>query len=487
MGPTSLTNSFLATNTVPNLTYSVVAGPVLALVVVPAVVRSVAERGTAETARYLRRLSGLLVSTSAAVALLLVVASPGLAWLLTLGVPDASRGRALVVTALLLVLVAAQVVLYTVAALGAAAQQACERYALATAAPAVENVGLMLTMGAVAVVHAPGASIGEVPFEVVVLLGCGATLSVALHAALQVIGARRLGLSIRPSRGWRADEEVRTVARRLRRSVVVAVLPASGHFTLLAVAATVPGGVLVFQMAYTVYIVPPALGARAVSTAVMPGMSAAVRDGDAGRYAASWRQALSYAWTAGLPPLCVLVAFSGGIAAALATGELQDDALVDALAACIAVLGVAQLASGVHEIGRQALFAHLDVRGPRLAGIVAFAVTVVGGTGSLLLPGLLPRIAGLCVTVLLADTAAAATVVHLVRRTIRPERTVDRRWLGAAVAAAVAMLPVLGAGRLVTGEAGRTTDVLVMAGAAALALAVFAGALVALTHRRSDA
>ena len=45
LGPTWLANSFLATNTVPSLTYSVVAGPVLALVVVPALVSSLVHRG----------------------------------------------------------------------------------------------------------------------------------------------------------------------------------------------------------------------------------------------------------------------------------------------------------------------------------------------------------------------------------------------------------------------------------------------------------
>ena len=146
-----------------------------------------------------------------------------------------------------------------------------------------------------------------------------------------------------------------------------------------------------------------------MTTAVLPGMSAAVSAGDRARYAASWRQALSYAVTAALPILCLLVAFAGPVAGTLAVGELRDDALIASLTVCIAVLGVSQLVAGVHEVGREARFVDLDVRGPQLAGWAAFAVTVGGGVGTLLLPAGLPRLAAVCVVVLLADLVAAAS------------------------------------------------------------------------------
>src|SRR3712207_7280073 len=42
----------------------------------------------------------------------------------------------------------------------------------------------------------------------------------------------------------------------------------------------------------------------------------------------------------------------------------------------------AQLAGGVHEVGREARFVDLDVRGPQVAGWASFAVTVAGGLRS---------------------------------------------------------------------------------------------------------
>lgn len=476
LGPTFLANAFLATNTVPSLTYSVVAGPVLALVVVPAVVGSLAERGVAESALLLRRLSTRLVLIATALALLLVLVSPALAWSLTLGVSaGAEREQAQRLTTTLLVLVSPQVVLYTVAALGAAAQQARERFALAAAAPALENVGLMLTMVAAAVLHGSGRDVAEAPDGLVVLLGTGATLSVAVHAAVQVFGTSRVGLSLRPVRGWRTDPAARRTADRLRSSVAVAALPAGAFYVLLACSATVRGGVLVFQMAYSVYSLPAALGARSITTAVLPGLSAAAKAGDRWRYASSWRQAFSYVLMAGVPALVLLVGFSGPAADLLANGELRTPELIAALAACIAVLGVAQLSAGVHEIGRQALFARLDVSGPRRAGTVVFVATVLLAPACLLVPTGTPRLVALCAVVLLADTAAAAIVLVLLRRAIRPAALLDRASTAATAAGALAALPVIGAGAVLTGTAdgGRLLDVLVVTPLALLAVALF--------------
>lgn len=477
LGPTFAANTFVATNNVPNLTYSAVAGPVLALVVVPGIVRTVLAQGPAAGALAVRRLSGLLLKASGAVALLLVLAAPVLAWTLTLGVPAAQQGRARLVATVMLVLVAPQVLLYTLAALGAAAQQARRRYALANAAPAIENVGLIATMAVVAWWAHPGSDGDVLGMDVVLLLGLGATGSVALHALAQAVGAARVGLPLRPARDWRADPEAREVARRLRRSVVVAALPAGSFYLLLAVAATMPGGVLVFQIAYLVYQVPTALGARAVTTAVLPGMSAAATDVDRTRYAGAWRQALLYGTVCGLPSLCVLTVFALPVADVLAAGRLHDRALIGSLAVCIAVLGFSQLAGGLHEIGRQALFARLDVAGPRLACVIAFGATLAAGALSLLLPAGLPRLVGLAAAVLLADTAAAITVLTRVRRSLRPERAVDARRVGVVLIATVAMLPVLAAGRWLLGTGGRLHELAVMLPSVALAVAVFAAVL----------
>ena len=200
LGPTYFANTFQAGYVVPNLVYTVVAGPVLAMVVVPTAVHAITDGGVRRAAELLGRVSGFLLTVSGGITILLAALSPVVAWTLTFGIPDAdSRARAQQLTIILILFVAPQVVLYTVAALGVAAQQARGRFALAAAAPAVENLGLIATVLVAGLVFGTGLEVADVPVNLVIALGVGTTASVAVHAALQVLGAVRAGLVVRPS------------------------------------------------------------------------------------------------------------------------------------------------------------------------------------------------------------------------------------------------------------------------------------------------
>lgn len=486
LGPTFFANTFLSTNTVPSLIYSAVAGPVLVMVVVPMIVRTLAERGRAAADQLLGRVGGMLLLASTAAAAALVLISPLLAWTLTLGVPEADRGRAQMLTVLMVLVMAPQVVLYTLAALGAAAQQARGRFALAAAAPAMENIGLIATMAVVWLVFPPGLEVAGIPVGAVAVLAVGATGSVALHAGVQVWGTARVGLSLRPRRGWRADPAAREMATTLRRSVAVAVYPSAGFYVLLAMAASVAGGVLVIQVAHAVYGVAAALGARAVATAVLPGLATAAADGDPRRYAAAWRQALSFASTTALPAVLLLVAFAAPAAAVLSAGEVGAPAMVGSLAAYITVLAVAQLPCGVHEVGRQALFARVDTRGPRAAGAAMFVAMVLVGTVAMLTtPAGQPRLVGIAVALLVADTAAAAVVLGRLHRIIRPDRLVDGARALVTTVAGAAMVPAVAAALWIIGRSsgGAFADLVVITPLAAVALGLYALVVLVLGRR----
>src|SRR4029079_5619899 len=122
----------------PNVAYLAIAGTVLSAVVVPAIVRTTTATGTRSAAHLLGGLAGFLLLLTGAAAVLLLLASPVIARLLTFGIADAAtRNRAEDLTVLMVLFVAPQVMFYMIAFLGAAAQQARGRFALAAAAPAV--------------------------------------------------------------------------------------------------------------------------------------------------------------------------------------------------------------------------------------------------------------------------------------------------------------------------------------------------------------
>jgi putative peptidoglycan lipid II flippase len=486
LGPTFFANTFVATNTIPNVAYLAIAGTVLSAVVVPAIVRTTNATGTLSAADLLGRLAGFLLLLTGAATVLLLLVSPWIARLLTFGIADAAtRSRAEDLTVVMVLFVAPQVVFYMIAFLGAAAQQARGRFALAAAAPAVENVGVMATVAAVGLMYGPGVETDDAPLGLPILLCLGSTLSVALHMALQLVGAARVGLPIWPRLRRRPDPLTLEVIRRIRRSFVVAASPVTAYFTLLALAATVPGGVLVLQMAYAVYSLPVALGGRAVRTAVLPGLSDAADRSDRSVFADKAREGIAYAFIAGLPPLFLLAVFASPIADILANGQLRVGDLIQALAGCLVVLAVAQLAAGLHEVGREALFARLDVRGPRIAALLALGVTLAGGLLTLLGLAGTDRLIGLSAAVLAGDVVAASTVILLLRRVVRPHGLADRRRLRAAAIASTVMLPLIAGGWLLVDvlQGNRIGNLLIIGMTSALALGLFGLTLHAATRR----
>ncbi len=486
LGPTFFANTFLSANTVPNLIYTAMAGPVLALVLVPALARSLAERGVAGSREMIHRVSGYLLLCASILAAAIILVSPLVALALTAGIPDEdTRWRAWRLTVLVMLFVAPQVLGYTLASIGAAVQQTRRRFALASAAPAVENFGMIATMAVVAVWFRPGAEIPDVTLGMVCVLGAGSTLSVLAHAGTQLWGAYRVGLPIRVRGGWSSDPDARAVAQRLRASVAVAAFPVASMFAMLAVAATVPGGVFVFQTAWSMYSVISALGSKSVTVASLPGMSAAARDGDRGPLGAAWRQALTYTVLSSLPAVCLLIAFAHPVASVLSNGELRDPMIVSWLAGCLAVMAISQFANAGYEVARQTLFAQLNTAGPRQAGTAMMVLRILVGLCTLAVPADGYRLVALCVAVLLGDLMAAVICLYLVRASIRPERMVDWRMMAVIGVSTVAMLPAAVFGSWLTRELAHTqvSRVLLGLGMGLVAAACFGLVFVLLTKQ----
>jgi peptidoglycan biosynthesis protein MviN/MurJ (putative lipid II flippase) len=446
LGPTYFANAFQAGYVVPNLVFTLIAGPVLAMVLVPGVVHAVGAGGLPRAREVLGRVTGWLLAVSVAVVALLMILAPVVAWTLTFGIPDpAQRAQGRWLGTLLILLVAPQILLYALLHVGMAAQQARGRFALAAAAPAVENVILILTVVLAGWYYGTGLDVGQISVDLVIVLSVGSTLAVAVHAALQLFGTARAGLLTRPSMRWRHDPEAREVIRRLVRSVGVAAWPAAAMYVLFALAGTVPGGVFVVQLSYSVFYALSYVSARAVSMAALPGLARAAHRADRAAFGSAWRQGLSYAVIASLPLLVLLAMLSGPTANILANGELRHAALIGSLATCLGVVAVAQLVGGVHDIGRQALFARLDDRIPRRASEVAFGVILVFAAATLLVPADGSRLVWLIVAILAGELAAAGTVLTSLRRAIQPERFIEFRSLAGALVATLAMVPVAAA------------------------------------------
>jgi putative peptidoglycan lipid II flippase len=448
LGATYFANAFQTSYLLPHLVFTLIAGPVLGMVLVPSVVRAVSAGGQARGREVLAGVSGWLLTIATLVSALLMILSPVVAWTLNFGIPDpTARARGGWLTTLVVLLVAPQVVLYAMVHLSTAALQASGRFALAAGAQVVENAILVPLVIVAGWYYGTGLDVEHVPVGLVLVLGGGSTAAVAVYAALQLAGTARVGLLTWPSMRGRRDPEVRSVARRLVRSIGVAGWPAAGMYVLLALAGTVRGGVFVVQLTHTIFFSLSFISARAVSMAVLPKLAHAAHRDDGAIFGSHWRQGLSYALIGSLPLLVLLGMNSGPTAKLLAAGQLRHAALIGPLATCMALAAVAQLVAGMHDLGRQALFARLEDRIPRRASEAAFGVIIIAAAVSLLLPADGSRLIWLVVANVAGELAAAGIVLTRLRRAIRPEVFLERRNLAPALVATLAIVPLAGAMR----------------------------------------
>ena len=146
LGATYLANTYQFTNALPNLVfYGFLAGSLFSSLLVPALVRHLDAGDERSAARVAGGLLGAAVSASALLVPLAVVAAPAALRLAAGADPAAAAGQARV-GAFLLLLLLPQVPLYAVVGTATAVMNGRRRFALAAAAPALENLGTIAVL-----------------------------------------------------------------------------------------------------------------------------------------------------------------------------------------------------------------------------------------------------------------------------------------------------------------------------------------------------
>jgi putative peptidoglycan lipid II flippase len=378
LGPTFFANIFQATNTVPNITYNLLAGSLLTTLIVPSLVEALDREGLDRARAVAQGLVGVVIAGFCVAGLVVLALGPVIVRLLTLGIHNhAEAVHAQHQSWVLLLLVVPQIVLYGVAAVGVAAQNARRHFALAAAAPAVENVGLIATLLLAARWFGSGFGISKVTPGCLLVLGIGSTLSVIAHAGLQLFGAARAGIPLWPRWGWR-DPVVRTLCRRMLPTMGTATIDAVWFFALIVAAGTVPGGVVALQIGFNFYNVPLALSARAVGTVMLPRLARESVRGDLERFREAYESGVSWAWFVAAPASVILVVLAKPISDALAFGRMNRANGAALLAASVASMGLALIPAATQEFARFACYARGDVHAPLRAGVALIFITAIG-------------------------------------------------------------------------------------------------------------
>lgn len=361
LGPTFLGNTFQFTNTLPNLIYyGFLAGSLFSSLLVPALVGHL-DRGDAEAgARVAGGFLGLSLIGLAVLAPLAVVIAPSLLRASGSGGDAAAQEH---VARWLLVMFVPQILCYAVIGTSTAVMNAHRRFALAAAAPAVENVGMIAVLLLIAAVWGTEVKLADVSTGELLVLGLGATAAVMLHALLQWYGARRSGVRVWPRRGWQ-QPEVREVVRRAGPALVQATLYALQILVLLVLANRVAGGVVVFQIALNFFAVPIALGATPVALSLLPRLSRLRGAHDRAAFRDTWLRGLSLALFITVPIAVLLAAVAAPLAHAIALGRLSSADSVSMLATVTALLAPAVVAQTAFLVATYTSYSIGDTRRP---------------------------------------------------------------------------------------------------------------------------
>ena len=476
LGPTYLGNTFQATNTLPNLTFELLTGSLIASLLVPALVSHVDGARRDDVERVAGGFLGAALIGFGVVVVLGVLAGPLLLALLSSTVEDASTAQAQErVGLLLLALLMPQVLLYGVAGIGGAVMNAHGRFALAAGAPALENVGVMITMVVFVVLFGAGPAVETIGNTELIVLGAGTTASVGVHAAITWWGARRVGVRLVPRAGWK-DAEVRRLLGRAVPSIGYSSLNALRVFAVIIASNSIAGGVVAFALALNFLHLPTALAGRPVAVALLPTLSRLSQAGDLARFRDEFVRGLGLVCFLTIPAVAIFLLLSEPLARAASFGELATPEGVALVAAGVAGIALGVLGEGAFVMATHAAYALEDTRTPFVAMIVRTVVSLAGVALALTLSD------GTDVVLTLGLAISAGNLVgvlFLARRLIRRLPPGRQRLLGAiarAVGASGAMaVPAVLIARALggDGDAGTAGAVLAMALATAAGGAVF--------------
>ena len=444
LGATYFGNTYQFTNSLPNLLYyGFLGGSLFSSLLVPTLVRHIDAGDWRASDRVAGGFLGVTLAAMLAITPLALVLGPLALKIAAIGGPHAVSAAQVRVGRVLIALFIPQMFCYAVVGTSAAVMNSRQRFALAAAAPAVENLGTIAVLVASALIYGTGNDLGHIAPGEILLLGLGSTGAVAAHAAVQWWGARRAGVLLVPRAGWR-DSEVRAVVRRALPALAQAGLAAVQLLILLIAANRLPGGIIAFQIALNFYYLVDALATTPVALSLLPRLARMHADGDTAGFGDAFARGFTLGLFVTIPAAVAYVILAGPLARAIAFGQM-DATGVEMIAAALVPLSVGVIGWTAFMIATYASYARKDTRSPLRATMLQTVVCLAVASTTLVVHGLTVMVVlGLATAV--PVVAAACYLVTRMRKTLGQRRSqrlapsLGRFALGAAVMAGPAWL-----------------------------------------------
>jgi putative peptidoglycan lipid II flippase len=383
VGTTFLGNVYQTANTIPNIVFELVAGGLLASVLVPTFVQEI-ELGPRRVSDIASTLANALLLVSIPLALVGIVGARPLMSALLVGVADpAVKAKQVELGAWFLRFFFPQIPLYLLGIVMQGLLHAHRRFVAPALGPLLSSLTVISTYLLFRRV-APTASLETVTRSQLTLLAGGTTLGVVVLAFCQLPSVLRLGIRWRPVLMWR-DPVVRKAFRA--GGWGAGYLGITQLILLVAVmlANRVEGGVVAFQIANAFFELPNALIGLPLALSLYPALSAAFHRNDESRFGKllvnGWRLAIF-----GAIPAAVGLYLLAPVATNVLLGWAHD-VRPELVAATVQGLAIGVPPWVVLSVLVRALYARGATAHPFVLNCAAFAVLLTVGVGGTAISG----------------------------------------------------------------------------------------------------
>jgi putative peptidoglycan lipid II flippase len=393
----TVNDTFINANNLPNLIFLLVAGGVFNAVLVPQIIK--ASKAPDRGADYISRLLTLAVLVLLGLTLLVTLLAPGVIELTTQGYSAEQKSLAVSFAFWCL----PQIFFYGLYALLTQVLNANGAFGPAMWAPILNNIVAIAGLGMFIWILGPNVTNPHTldnwgPTQTLLVAGFS-TIGVVAQTAILLIPVFRLRLGLRPKFGWRGVG----LGQAAKLSVWTLLTAAVGQLAFLYVMriATIPGterlrleragdpaanflpGNAVLEVASQLYLLPHSIIALSLATVLFNRMTRASQDGDR----AGLRDALSH----GLRTMAVatvfgalaLFALAGPLGMFFSGGKVQDGVM---LAQTLTILALSTPFMSANFMMSRVFYANEDARTPFYIQLVLAIVNVVAAFAIQFLP-----------------------------------------------------------------------------------------------------
>jgi putative peptidoglycan lipid II flippase len=471
-----LADAYTVANNIPNIVYELILGGILTSVFVPVFVHQLAKRSGGEAWR-----SAHAVMTVTFLALLVVtavgiVAAPWVVRLYTLRVPAADRGAVQELATLFLRFFMPQILLYGMGAVATGLLNARRRFAVPMFAPILNNLVVIGTFVAFALVTRGTPTPTSITFGQKLVLAIGTTAGVAAMTFVLWPSLRSVGFR------WRwafepRNEAVRSLVRLSGWAVLYVAINQLGLLVVIVLAGAQRGGYAAYQIAFIFFQLPHAIFSVSIMTALLPSLS----EDWVRKERVDFRRDLARGIRASafvvIPAAAGYLVLAEPIVRLLIEHGVATGASTDLVASVLTFFAVGLFQFSAFMLSLRAFYAMQDTRTPALINVFAVGLNTVANL--VLFPILGVR--GLALGHALAYTFAATTAVVILRRRLGglEGRDLARGLARVLAAAALTGAGAWGASALISRTVGADTliEQIVQVGAGVLGgLIIFVGA-----------